>query len=652
MAKITINPVSGSYASVTAFNARMQQIEDAFNNNTLWREGFVGEPNQMEVALDMNSKAILNLPEPATATSPVRLQELTDLGIISSITDSVTVASKAVAVALTPTAGQSLYILSEDGRGNTWQAIVGAAPGTYSDNGGAFCGTVFIPTGGDGSTAWVRDYSGPVNVLWFGADVTGSSDSTTAFTISKVVSPYLEIPAGTFILDDYRLTNGETWKTAGYAETRIQQGSTGNPAINCTSDITVGQLSGISLTGFTVLGKAAATVTAVLVAADGIYAVWRCVFDFVATNTFRALEIQGPDASNVFTSSFKVNSNGTSDDAVLINGAVYNDYELFLTQCSTYALNSSQTSARFNQLTTGGPIRVTDQNSIFISPTVENISSFVGTIANVFYDGGFNNEYVQPRVVMSTDSAAKVTGTVFRAFSDTIYRQPRINMLGTAVDSPFSSTGLPFVIEGSGQNGCTNKLNTIYTDGNDSSLNLRSVSFIGDCSEWIDNNGPKGGKNIQYSAPTNNFNITVKNNTDCVILEPNADGYFANINTPYFPVDGQLITLTSTRIISPLNVAAGKVGDIITNWPSVIYPDKPVSLIYNLANQKWFLAEEGLITETQTNLIAIGNSINTTGKYAGRQVWDSTNLQPVWASGTTAGSVWVDGAGLTVHTPV
>jgi len=180
MAKITINPVSGSYASVTAFNARMQQIEDAFNNNTLWRDGFVGEPNQMEVALDMNSKAILNLPEPATATSPVRLQELTDLGIISSITESVTVASKAVAVSLTPTAGQTLYILSEDGRGNIWQAVVGAAPGTHSDNGGVYCGTVFIPTGGDGSEAWIRDYENNFNVKWFGAVGDGTTDDTTA----------------------------------------------------------------------------------------------------------------------------------------------------------------------------------------------------------------------------------------------------------------------------------------------------------------------------------------------------------------------------------------------------------------------------------------------------------------------------------------
>ena len=60
MAKITINDINGSYASVTAVNARLQQVEDALNNNVLWRGGFTGEPNTMSVDLDMNGQSILN----------------------------------------------------------------------------------------------------------------------------------------------------------------------------------------------------------------------------------------------------------------------------------------------------------------------------------------------------------------------------------------------------------------------------------------------------------------------------------------------------------------------------------------------------------------------------------------------------------------
>lgn len=45
------------------------------------------------------------------------------------------------------------------------------------------------------------------------------------------------------------------------------------------------------------------------------------------------------------------------------------------------------------------------------------------------------------------------------------------------------------------------------------------------------------------------------------------------------------------------------------------------------------------------------NAINTTGKFAGKQVWDSTNNVPLWAKGSTDVSVWIDGAGTTVITP-
>ena len=57
------------------------------------------------------------------------------------------------------------------------------------------------------------------------------------------------------------------------------------------------------------------------------------------------------------------------------------------------------------------------------------------------------------------------------------------------------------------------------------------------------------------------------------------------------------------------------------------------------------------ITATAADLGAIANAINTTGKFAGKQVWDSTNNVPLWAKGSTAGSVWIDGAGTTIITP-
>jgi hypothetical protein len=57
-------------------------------------------------------------------------------------------------------------------------------------------------------------------------------------------------------------------------------------------------------------------------------------------------------------------------------------------------------------------------------------------------------------------------------------------------------------------------------------------------------------------------------------------------------------------------------------------------------------------TSTTAALAAIGNTINTAGKYAGRSVFNTTTSKPVWAVGSTAGAVWVDATGATVHTPI
>lgn len=57
------------------------------------------------------------------------------------------------------------------------------------------------------------------------------------------------------------------------------------------------------------------------------------------------------------------------------------------------------------------------------------------------------------------------------------------------------------------------------------------------------------------------------------------------------------------------------------------------------------------ITATAAALVDEANAINTTGKFAGKQVWDSTNNVPLWAAGAGANDVWIDGTGATVITP-
>lgn len=68
--------------AVGAINANNATLTTALNN-TLSRDGT--SPNTMGAVIDMNSNQILNLPVPATAASPVRLQDVQTGGTVTNI---------------------------------------------------------------------------------------------------------------------------------------------------------------------------------------------------------------------------------------------------------------------------------------------------------------------------------------------------------------------------------------------------------------------------------------------------------------------------------------------------------------------------------------------------------------------------------------
>ena len=59
-----------------------------------------------------------------------------------------------------------------------------------------------------------------------------------------------------------------------------------------------------------------------------------------------------------------------------------------------------------------------------------------------------------------------------------------------------------------------------------------------------------------------------------------------------------------------------------------------------------------LVADTVANLEAIGNAINTTGKYTGKMVVVLSSGLIFTASGSTAGAVWRASDGTTTATPV
>lgn len=108
------------------------------------------------------------------------------------------VSSKADALALPITEGRLVFITSDDG--GQFVMRTGAAPGTYVDDGGDYCGTVIVPTGGDGSSCWRRVLDGYVTPQMFGAvgDGTASALDTPAIQAAIDSGYPVVIPSGTY----------------------------------------------------------------------------------------------------------------------------------------------------------------------------------------------------------------------------------------------------------------------------------------------------------------------------------------------------------------------------------------------------------------------------------------------------------------------
>lgn len=73
---IELNTISSGY-STGLINDNFQKLEDYIKKSLLNRDGTVsGEPNQMELDLDMNSNRIYNLPEAISDLEPVQKRQL------------------------------------------------------------------------------------------------------------------------------------------------------------------------------------------------------------------------------------------------------------------------------------------------------------------------------------------------------------------------------------------------------------------------------------------------------------------------------------------------------------------------------------------------------------------------------------------------
>lgn len=128
------------------------------------------------------------------------------------------------------------YYADGDGGGGEYYGVTGKASGFFVDNGG----TIIVPTGGNGSSAWLligtssttKLYDEQINVLCFGADPTGVNSSSSAFIAANAAGTNVLIPAGS-----YKLSTNVTFSS----NVQFLQGAT----LNIQTSVTVTFNSGI-----------------------------------------------------------------------------------------------------------------------------------------------------------------------------------------------------------------------------------------------------------------------------------------------------------------------------------------------------------------------------------------------------------------------
>lgn len=265
MAKIVLDTVTGGY-DLSVINNNFDKIETELQNNVLYRNNPVGEPNTLETDVDINSKRLYNLPEPLLDNQAARLQDVqnaiaggaanliqfTPYGHVSSnniqaamqeliddttnngialptfLKDSNTIVVDNIVSlkALDKTKFTKAHVLGYYTKGDGGGGIYwfDSSDTTSTDNGG----TLIVATD---NGRWKLTHVGSVSVRQFGAKGDGATNDTVAIQNAVNSVNDIVIPSGTYrIIDKIDIPSGKRVRGLGKHKTIIHIGSDFNLA--------------------------------------------------------------------------------------------------------------------------------------------------------------------------------------------------------------------------------------------------------------------------------------------------------------------------------------------------------------------------------------------------------------------------------------
>jgi hypothetical protein len=426
------------------------------------------------------------------------------------------------------------------------------------------------------------------NILDFGADPTGVADSTAAIQAAQQASKYVYCPPGDYSVAGLRIYDQVNLFGAGYENTRFLQRDPAQPAINCLSDATVGQLLSLRLENFGVVGHASATIAAVKIEALGIYAIYRSHFDMIISNCYQALNMQASTANNVFYCTFSMDIVGTQTTSVVLNGGVYNTYDFFIVSSATgRVIEHGGFNNTFTRLITDGQIVCTGQNITYLNLSLEELPVTPPTPYGIVLQG-FNQTLITPTVILNPTNSLKIDYCI-QPFSGSLIINPQFLLSGTL--HPFGSTSQNWTLQGPGRNGCVNTMEAVYT-GVDASRDLRLVDRVGNVDAFVSATaGTYAGKAVQYLAPTGgtSINYQILNSTDAMIFAPTGTMTLINVNLGYSSAprkNGQTLSVYTKEAITSITWSGN--GSDASLFPASMTAGQIIRFVYEESTDKWW----------------------------------------------------------------